>query len=296
MPSKTIVTCALTGSADTPSRNAAVPVTPEAIAASAIDAAKAGASVVHIHVRDPVSAKASMDLELYRQVCDRIRQSGIDLVINLTTGPGQRFMPGRDDPKVAGPGTTLTTPEVRIRHVVELQPELCSLDVATMNYGSAFGDVAMINTLASLEAMATGIRSAGTKPELEVFDLGHIALANHLIATGFVDRPPFFQLCLGIQWGAPWSPATLQHMVSLLPSDAIWAAFGVGPNEFAVVAEAVVNGGHVRVGLEDNLYLSRGNLAPSNAALVERAVEIIERLGGSIASAADARQILHLGR
>ncbi len=288
----TIVTCAVTGSADTVGKNPAVPVTPAEIAASAIDAGRAGAAAVHIHVRDPDTGKASMDLALYRQVVERIRASGTDLLINLTTGPGQRFKPSPDDPRIAGPGTTLTWPKERVRHVVELHPELCSLDVATMNMGSAFGEVVMMNLPSQLVTMADAIREAGTKPELEVFDSGHAMLANYLIEQGHIERPPFFQLCLGIQWGAPATASAIRFLTELLPSDAQWAAFGVGRQQFPTVAESVRLGGHVRVGLEDNLYVEKGVLAPSNAALVEKAVEIVEQEGGTVATPAEARTIL----
>ncbi len=288
----TIITCPVTGSADTVQKNPAVPVTPAEIAASAIDAAKAGAAAVHIHVRDPDTGAPSMDLELYRDVVERIRASSTDVVINLTTGPGHRFKPSPENPRMPGPGTTVTWPMERVRHVVELQPELCSLDVATMNMGSAFGEVVMMNLPSQLMAMADAIREAGTKPELEVFDSGHALLANYLIEQGHVERPPFFQLCLGVQWGAPATASAIRFLTELLPSDAYWAAFGVGREQFPMVAEAVRLGGHVRVGLEDNLYVEKGVLAPSNAALVEKAVKIVEQEGGTVATAAEARTIL----
>jgi uncharacterized protein (DUF849 family) len=293
---KTILTCAVTGSPPTVKKNPAVPVTPQQIATASIDAARAGAAVVHIHVRDPETGLASMKLELYREVVDRIRSSAVDPIINLTTGPGQRFAPGDDDPRVPGPGTNLAHPMVRVQHVVELGPELCSLDVATMASGDAFGSTVMMNTVKHLELMATAIRDAGVKPELEVFDSGHVRLAVDLIRRGFIARPPFFQLCLGIEWGAPESPEALGFLRSLLPADAEWAAFGIGAREFPMVAMAAAAGGHVRVGLEDNLYLDRGVLAPSNAALVERAARIVDSVGGSLATPAEARQILGLTR
>jgi uncharacterized protein (DUF849 family) len=289
---RTILTCAVTGSAPTVKKNPAVPVTPEQIAAACIDAAKAGAAVCHVHVRDPETGLASMKLELYREVVDRIRSSRVDLVINLTTGPGQRFAPGDDDPRVPGPGTNLTHPRLRVQHVVELKPELCSLDVATMASGDAYGNTVMMNTVKHLELMAGAIRDAGVTPELEVFDTGHVRLACDLIRRGFVRTPPFFQLCLGIEWGAPDTPDALGFMRSLLPSDAEWAAFGIGPRQFPMVAITAAAGGHVRVGLEDNLDLERGVLAPSNAALVERAVKIVESVGGTMATAREAREML----
>jgi uncharacterized protein (DUF849 family) len=291
---KTIITCAVTGSAPTAKKNPAVPVTPEQIATACIEAAKAGAAIVHCHVRDPETGLASMRLDLYREVVERIRGSSVDVIINLTTGPGQRFAPGDDDPRTPGPGTNLASPAARVRHVVELRPEICSLDVATMASGDAFGSTVMMNTVKHLQIMATAIRDAGTKPELEVFDTGHVRLACHLIQTGYVASPPFFQFCLGIQWGAPDSPEALSLMKSLIPTDAQWAGFGIGPREFPVLEMIAAAGGHVRVGLEDNLYLERGVLAPSNAALVERGVKIVESLGGAIASPTEARAILGL--
>ena len=294
MANKTILTCAVTGSPPTVKKNPAVPVTPAQIAAACIEAARAGAAVAHVHVRDPETGLASMRLDLYREVVDRIRSSPVDVIINLTTGPGQRFAPGEDDPRTPGPGTNLTAPAIRVQHVVALRPELCSLDVATMASGDAFGSTVMMNTVKHLQIMATAIRDAGVKPELEVFDSGHVRLACHLIKTGFLESPPFFQFGLGLEWGAPDTPESLGFLRSLLPADAEWAAFGIGPRQFPVVAMAAAAGGHVRVGLEDNLYLDRGVLAPSNTVLVERAVGIVESLGRSLATPAEARQILGL--
>jgi uncharacterized protein (DUF849 family) len=291
---KVILTCAVTGSPPTAGKNPAVPVTPEQIASACLDAARAGAAIAHVHVRDPETGLASMRLDLYREVVDRIRSSATDIVINLTTGPGQRFAPGDDDPRIPGPGTNLAAPAIRVRHVVELQPEICSLDVATMASGDAFGSTVMMNTVKHLQIMAAAIRDAGVKPELEVFDTGHVRLACHLIRTGFIRSPAFFQFCLGIEWGAPDTPEALGLMRSLAPPDAEWAAFGIGPRQFPMVAVACAAGGHVRVGLEDNLYLDRGVLAPSNTALVERAARIVQALGGTLATPAEAREILGL--
>jgi uncharacterized protein (DUF849 family) len=293
--SKVVVTCALTGAADTVKKNLAVPVTPEQIANAAIDAAKAGAAVVHIHVRDPETGKPSMELDLYREVVERIRASDTDVVINLTTGPGQRWRPGDDDPKIGGPESTLVTPEERVRHVQALRPELCSLDVATMNSGEVYNSTMMLNWPPHLRRMATLMREAGTKPELECFDIGHAVLANALIEEGVIDRPPFFQFALGILYGAPADQATLAHLLQILPADAQWAAFGIGRLEFPMVALSYLAGGHVRVGLEDNLYLERGVLA-TNAQLVEKAVSIIQLLGGNIATPEEARNILGVGQ
>ncbi len=290
MAHRTVITCALTGSFDTPRKNPAVPVSPKAIAASAIEAAAAGAAIVHIHVRDPETGAPSMELAHYREVVERVRERDEAVILNLTTGAGGRFVPGEADPATAGPGTTYVSPEARTRHVGALRPEICTLDIATMN----FGEHLFLNTPAHLRAMAGAIRAAGVKPEIEVFDLGHIELARHLIAEGHLARPPLFQLCLGIPWGAPATAETLVAMRARLPEDAAWSAFGIGRMEFPILAVAAGMGGHVRVGLEDNLYLSPGRLAPSNAALVEKAVSLLAHLDRNPATPDEARAILGL--
>jgi uncharacterized protein (DUF849 family) len=290
MQRKVMISCAVTGSADTPAKNPAVPVTPQQIAASALDAAKAGAAIVHIHVRDPQTTRPSMDIAHYREVVERIRGSGSDVLINLTTGPGARFIPGAEDPLKPAPGTTLRPPQERVRHVVELKPDICSLDMGSMNMGSTV----FINTPASLETMAVAIREAGVMPELEVFEAGHLLLAKRMIETGHIRAPTLFQICLGIAWSQPATPEAMSYMRSLLPADCTWFAFGISLHQFPMVAQAVLLGGHPRVGLEDNLYLEKGKLAPSNAALVEKAAKIVEVLGDQVATPADARQILGL--
>jgi len=290
MNRKVMISCAVTGSADTPGKNPAVPVTPQQIAESAIDAAKAGAAIVHIHVRDPQTTKPSMEFDHYREVVDRIRSSGIDPVINLTTGPGGRFVPGLDDPKEFGPATTLRSVKERVQHVVALKPEICSLDMGSMN----MGNTVFVNSVAYLEAMATTIRDAGVTPELEVFETGHLLLAKRMIENGFIKPPGMFQICLGISWAQPATPEAMTYMRGLLPPDSPWFAFGISLYQFPMVAQAVLLGGNVRVGMEDNIYLARGQLAPSNAALVEKAGKIIEVLGDHVATPADARQMLGL--
>jgi uncharacterized protein (DUF849 family) len=290
MQRKVMISCAVTGSADTPGRNPAVPVTPAQIAASAVDAAKAGAAIVHIHVRDPKTTKPSMDGALYREVVERIRASGTDLLINLTTGPGARFVPGEDDPLKPGPGTSLKRPDERVRHVVELRPEICSLDMGSLN----MGDRVFVNTPAHLQTMAVAIRDAGVMPELEVFETGHLLLAKRFLESGFVKPPGLFQICLGISWGQPATPEAMTYMRNLLPPNCVWFAFGISLHQFPMVAQAVLLGGHPRVGLEDNIYLEKGILAPSNAALVEKAARIVEILGDQIATPAQARQMLGL--
>jgi len=290
MQRKVMISCAVTGSADTPPKNPAVPVTPQQIAASAIDAAKAGAAIVHIHVRDLQTTRPSMDPALYREVVDRIRGSGSDVLINLTTGPGARYLPTLEDPLKPGPGTTLKSPQERVRHVVDLKPDICSLDMGSMNMGA----YAFINTPPILEAMAVAIRDAGVMPELEVFEAGHLMLSKRMIESGHVKTPSLFQICLGISWGQPATPEAMTYMRSLLPADCIWFAFGISLHQFPMVAQAVLLGGHPRVGLEDNLYLAKGKLAPSNAALVDKAVKIIEVLGDDVATPAEARHMLGL--
>lgn len=290
MARKVMVTCAVTGGADTAKKHPGVPVTPEQIARAAIDARKAGAAIAHIHVRDPKTGLASMDVALYREVVERIRDSGSDILINLTTGPGSRYVPSEDDPRVGGPGTTLTPPLERVRHVVELSPDICSLDVGSMN----FGETGFINTPGHLRVMAKAIADAGVKPELEVFDTGHVMLARRMVEEKQIAGPPLFQICLGIPWGAPATTEAMLNMRNLLPPGSMWAGFGISRMQFPMVAQAAILGGHVRVGLEDNLYIDQGVLAPGNAALVERAVAIVESLGESIATPAEARQILGL--
>ena len=291
MNRKVMISCAVTGSADTPGRNPAVPVTPQQIAESAIDAAKAGAAIVHIHVRDPQTTKPSMEFDHYREVVDRIRSSGTDVVINLTTGPGARFVPGLDDPFKIGPGTSLKPVRDRVRHVMQLKPEICSLDMGSMNMGNNV----FVNSVGYLEAMASAIREAGVLPELEVFETGHLLLAKRMIENGHIKPPGMFQICLGISWAQPATPEAMTYMRGLLPPESPWFAFGISLHQFPMVAQAVLLGGNVRVGMEDNIYLERGKLAPSNAALVEKAAKIIEILGDHVATPNDAREMLGTG-
>jgi uncharacterized protein (DUF849 family) len=292
MQRKVMISCAVTGSADSPGKNPAVPVTPAQIAQSSIDAAKAGAAIVHIHVRDPQTTRPSMEFAHYREVVERIRSSGTDVLINLTTGPGARFVPGAEDPQKPGPGTSLMRPADRVRHVVELRPDICSLDMGSMNMGGRV----FINTPEHLQTMAVAIRDAGVLPELEVFETGHLLLAKRMIETGHVKAPGMFQICLGIAWGQPATPEAMTYMRNLIPAGSPWFAFGISLHQFPMVAQAVLLGGHARVGLEDNLYLEKGKLAPSNAALVEKAARIVEVLGDNLATPADAREILGLQR
>ena len=290
MQRKVMISCAVTGSADTPGRNPAVPVTPAQIAQSALDAAKAGAAIVHIHVRNPETTRPSMNPAHYREVVERIRGSGSDVLINLTTGPGARFAPGADDPLKVEAGTTMKSAAERVQHIVELKPDICSLDMGSMNMGQHV----FVNTPGYLEKMAVAIRDVGVLPELEVFEAGHLLLAKRMIENGHIKAPGMFQICLGVSWAQPATPEAMTYMRSLLPAGSPWFAFGISLYQFPMVAQAVLLGGHPRVGLEDNLYLEKGKLAPSNAALVEKAAKIIELLGDVVATPADARQILGL--
>jgi uncharacterized protein (DUF849 family) len=291
MQRKVIISCAVTGSADSPGKNPAVPVTPEQIATSCVDAAKAGAAVVHIHVRNPKTTRPSMDGALYREVVERIRSSGTDVLINLTTGPGARFEHDHDDPSKAGPASTMRGPEDRVRHIQELRPDICSLDMGSLNMGNRV----FINTPAHLQAMALAIKEAGVMPELEVFETGHLLLAKKFLEAGYVKGPGMFQICLGIAWGQPATPEAMMYMRNLLPANSPWFAFGISLHQFPMVAQTVLLGGHPRDGMEDNIYLEKGKLAPSNAALVEKAGKIIQILGDEIATPADARQMLGIG-
>jgi 3-dehydrocarnitine:acetyl-CoA trimethylamine transferase len=285
-----IVTCAITGSGDTVGKHPAIPVTPEQIAASALQAAQEGAAIVHVHVRDPSTGLASSKLEYYRETVERIRSENADVIINLTTGTGARFVPSDDNPAIGGKGTTLMTPAARTRHVEALRPEICTLDITTMN----FGEFAFVNTPAHLRAMAERIYAAGVLPELELFDTGNIRLALRLIEEGVLKTPGMFQLCLGVPWGAP---ATVEAMILLrdmLPQGAFWTGFGIGGQQFPMLAQAILLGGHVRVGLEDNLYIERGVFAKNNAELVEKSIRVIHALDCVPATPDDARAILGL--
>ena len=289
MPNPTIITCAVTGNITTPEQTPYLPITPEEITNACLEAVRAGAAIVHIHVRHS-DGRPSMELKHYREVVERLRAADEDVIINLTTGPGQRFIPSEDEPSVAAPGTTLMRPELRVEHIRELRPEICSLDFNTMYSGSSV----VINTPRNLAIMAEIIRDSGVLPELEVFDSGDIQLANHFIQDGRIDMPALFQIVLGVRYGAIATPETLLYMKSLLPAEANWAAFGVGRFNFPMLAQAWLLGGDVRVGLEDNIYLEKGVLAQSNAVLVEKAVRIVRELGGKIATAGEAREILGL--
>ena len=290
MKAKIVITCAITGNITKPEQSPHLPITPEQIATSALEAAEEGASVAHIHVREPDTGRPSMRLDLYRDVMERIRAHHKTLIINLTTGPGGRFVPSEEDPSVAGPGTTLMVPEKRVEHIEALKPDICTLDLNTMNSG---GQV-VINTPANVRHMARVMRSARVKPEIELFDSGDIHLARDLIASGELDGPGLYSIVTGVKYGFDSSPETMLYARNLLPAGAVWSGFGLGRLEFPMVAQSWLLGGHVRVGMEDNLYLSKGVLAPTNAALVAKARDILGQLGAEPASPTEARQILGL--
>jgi len=288
------ITCALTGAGDTVGRSDLVPVTPQQIADSALEAAASGAAVVHIHVRDPATGKGSRDPELFREVVGRVRESGVNVVINLTAGMGGDLVLGGDESPLppAKVGTDMAGAAERLRHVEDLLPEICTIDCGTMNF-AAGGDYVMTNTPAMIRAMARKVQALGVRPELEVFDTGHLVMVKDLIRAGLIDDPPLIQLCMGIPYGAPDDPSTLMSMVQQLPPGAVFSAFSIGRMQLAYVAMAVLAGGNVRVGLEDNLFLSRG-LTATNGQLVERAVSILEDMNVKVLGADEVRARLRL--
>lgn len=286
-----IITCALTGAGDTVGRSPHVPVTPEQIAASAVEAAGAGAAVVHIHVREPETGAPSRDPRLYREVVERIRETGTDMVINLTAGMGGDLVIDPEAPLRQLPGTDLVSGLERLPHVEELLPDICTLDCGSLNFGD--GSNLYVSTPDMLRTGAKRIQELGVRPELEIFDTGQLWFAKQLLAEGLLDDPTVFQLCMGIPWGAPADPGVLQAMVNMLPQGAQWASFALGRMQMPWVAQSILLGGHVRVGLEDNLYLGKGVKA-TNGQLVERAVRITESLGSRVATPDEARAKLGL--
>lgn len=289
MANPTILTCAVTGNITTLEQTPYLPVTPEQIANAGLEAIRAGAAIIHIHVRHD-DGRPSMELKHYREVVERLRAAEEDVVINLTTGPGQRFIPSEDNPSVAAPGTTLIRPEPRVTHIEALRPELCSLDFNTMYSGTSV----VINTPTNLSIMAERIQAVGVRPEIEAFDSGDIQLLNDMVRQGRLEAPVFCQIVLGIRYGAIATPETLAYLRNLLPAGSNWGGCGVGRFEFPMLAQAWLLGGHVRVGLEDNIFLEKGVLAKSNTELVEKAVRIVRDVGGTMATPGEAREILGL--
>jgi uncharacterized protein (DUF849 family) len=286
-----IVTCAVTGAGDTVGRHPAIPVTPQQIADAAIEAAEAGATIAHCHVRDPETGQGSRKVEYYAEVVERVRSAKVDVVINLTAGMGGDLVVDDDNPMVPGAGTDMVDAMTRLAHVEALLPEICTLDCGSLNFGDSNGVV--IQTPNMLRAMAKRIQELGVKPEMEVFDTGNLWFAKQLVAEGLIADPPMFQICLGIPWGAPADSYTMAHMAAQMPENAVWAGFGISRMQMPMVAQAMLLGGHVRVGLEDNLYLDKGVYA-SNGSLVERACGIVRSLGGRTLSPAEAREKLGL--
>ncbi|ANJ72094.1 3-keto-5-aminohexanoate cleavage protein [Ralstonia insidiosa] len=286
MNNATILTCAVTGNLTKPEQTPHLPITPDHIADECLAAAEAGAAAVHIHVRDPKTGAPSMELDLYEQVVSAIRRHNPELIINLTTGPGGRYVPSDENPSIAGPGTTLLPPERRVEHIAALKPDICSLDLNTMNSG----DQVVMNTPKNVARMARIIQEAGSVPELECFDSGDLVLANKLISDGALDGPGLYTFVMGVRYALPFSPEAVAFARSLLPAGAQWSAFAIGRQAFQAVAQSFLMGGNVRIGLEDTVYLDRGVLAPNNAALVHKARRIVEDLGGQLASPAEARR------
>ena len=287
MNQEVVITCAVTGAGNTQDKHPNLPITPKQIANACVDAANAGAAITHIHVRDPETGVGARSHDLFTEVVDRVRGSGVDVVLNLTTGMGGDYVVGDEVPTDPGPGTDFVMPIERVSHIDYLLPEICSLDCGTMNFGE--GNLLMINTPNHLREAAKHIQSVGVCPELEVFDTGHVWMANQLIKEGLIDKPPLFQICLGIPYGAPATTAAMKNMCEMLPPGANWTAFGISRHQMPMVAQAVLLGGNVRVGLEDNLYLERGKFA-SNGQLVEKAVAIVEAMGARVVGPAEARE------
>jgi uncharacterized protein (DUF849 family) len=287
------ITCAVTGSGGTTDRSDKVPITPKQIAEACVEAAKAGAAVAHVHVRDPATGRGSRDPALYREVVARVRDSGTDIVLNLTAGMGGDLVFGSPerpfplDPK----GTDMVGATERLVHVAELLPEICTLDCGTMNFAEA--DYVMTNTPGTLRAMARQVKALGVKPEIECFDLGHLVLAKQLVKEGLIDDPVMIQLCMGIPYGAPDDPNSLLAMVNNVPAGWTYSMFSIGRMQLPYVAMAALTGGNVRVGLEDNLWLSKGRLA-SNGDLVERAATILSAMNVSILGPTEVREKLKL--
>ena len=293
MNKEVFITCPVTGSGGTQDRSPHVPRSPKQIAESAIEAAKAGAAVVHCHVRDPETGAATRRVDLYREVTDRIRESETDVVINLTCGMGGDLMLGPPDAPLPlrDDGTDMGSAEERMEHVADCLPEICTLDCGTMNF--AENNYVMTNTPAMLRAMGQIINDLGVRTEVEAFDTGHLWFARQLVDEGIIEAPVLVQLCMGIPWGAPDDMNTLMAMVSNLPPDWHFSAFSLGRNEMPFVAAAVLMGGNVRVGLEDNLYLEKGVLA-TNAQLVEKAVRIVTDMGARVIGPEEVREKLKL--
>jgi len=293
MKRKVILTCAVTGGNHFNRKHPNFPVTPAQIAQAAIEAQDAGASTVHLHVRNPETGDGSRDPALFSTLTDLVRSKGLRAILNLTCGGGAVYRPSAENDGVPGPGTDVGSVENRTQHIRENLPELCSLDVTTQNQMDGTTEYVYLHSQKTLRAMARVFQEHNVKPEIEIFGPGDVLFANQMISEGLFDAPPFFQLVLGTKWALPCDTETVLYLRRLLPPGALWAAFGLGALQMTMVAQSTILGGHARVGLEDNLYLERGVFA-TNGQLVSRAVRIIEDLGASVATPDEAREILRL--
>jgi uncharacterized protein (DUF849 family) len=288
---KTVLTAAITGAGTRPEDTPYLPITPEQIATSALECAEAGAAAVHIHVRDPETGRPAIALDLYQDTVDRIKKHNRELIINLTTGPGAYWIPGKDNLANGGSGSLLLSPEIRVRHIESLKPDICSLDFNTMHQA---GDGIRINHRQIAKEMVQRVQAVGCKPELEIFDSGDFRIAQEFVAEGVIDSPPLWQFAMGVKYGWAATPEALDYARRQLPSGSVWSAFGISKMQMPIVAQSWIYGGHVRVGLEDNIYLEKGVLAKTNAELVVKAARIVKDLGGQIANCQEAREIFNL--
>jgi uncharacterized protein (DUF849 family) len=288
---KTVLTAAITGAGTRPEDTPYLPITPEQIATSALECAEAGAAAVHIHVRDPETGRPAIALELYQDTVDRIKKHNKDVIINLTTGPGAYWIPSKDNLRNGGDGSVMLGAGTRVKHIEELKPDICSIDFNTMHQA---GDGIRINHRRITSEMVCRVQAVGCKPELEIFDSGDFRIAQELVAEGVIERPPLWQFAMGVKYGWSASPETLDYARRQLPVGAVWSAFGISKMQMPIVAQSWIYGGHVRVGLEDNIYLEKGVLAKTNAELVSKAVRIIKDLGGQVANYQEAREMFNL--
>jgi len=291
MNNEVIITCALTGSGDSSTKSDKVPVTPKEIAADAVKAAKAGAAVVHVHVRNPETKLFSRDLNLYKETSKLIRESGTDVILNLTAGMGADFIPSKENYNNGGPGSDMISPYERVRHILEVKPEISTLDCGSMNYSASV----YIASMEMLRETSKLLLESGVKAEVEAFELGHLWQAKQLIKEGLLSPNSIFQLCMGVPYGAEAAPENMLAMVRGLPAGVVWTSFALGRMQMPWAAMSVLHGGNVRVGLEDNIYLGKGHLA-SNEELVTNAREIIERIGARVLGPAEARVKLGLNK
>lgn len=292
MKRKVLLTCAVTGAAPYNPRHPDFPSTPKKIAEAVVEAAGAGASIAHIHARDPETGKSTRKREYFREIVDRVRQSGTDIVLNLTAGHGAFYIPDLEGGRAEEKGDVIGA-EDRVAHLVDCMPEIASIDVATGNQIEGDVEFVYLNPTDTLRAMARHFQKLGIKPELEAFEVGDLLFANRLVEEGLIDAPPLYQLVLGVKWASPADCRTVEYLSGFIPPNAHWGAMGIGRDQMRMVAQSLLLGGNVRVGLEDNLYLERGVFA-TNGQLVERAATIVHALGQAVATPAEARQILNL--